>query len=193
MKPDETKTLSVPVAGRLYFGLGRNASYEAAKRGEIPTIKIVSRLRVPIVALELMLAQACRPSPTGPIQQITEAGTQRAKQVQNIHAARKAAEPKSSAAPVAYAAPTNRTPQPPSATPSSIPSVAADREAAVEATLIELGRPGFALPWKRFDDAVHARCGVGAAARGYSHRTIQRVVAEILTRQRGTSKGTSTT
>jgi hypothetical protein len=53
-----SKTLSVPEAGRIYFGLGRNASYAAAKRGEIPTIKIGSRLRVPVMALERMLEEA---------------------------------------------------------------------------------------------------------------------------------------
>jgi hypothetical protein len=36
----EAKTLPVPEAGRKYFGLGRNASYAAAKRGEIPVIQI---------------------------------------------------------------------------------------------------------------------------------------------------------
>jgi hypothetical protein len=35
---DQPKTLSVPEAGRLYFDLARNASYEAARRGEIPTL-----------------------------------------------------------------------------------------------------------------------------------------------------------
>ena len=56
---DQTpKTLSVPEAGRRYFGLGRNTSYAAAQRGEIPVIKIGSRLRVPVVALERMLAEA---------------------------------------------------------------------------------------------------------------------------------------
>jgi hypothetical protein len=52
------KTLSVPEAGRVYFDLGRNASYAAAARGEIPTIRIGSRLRVPVVRLEQMLAEA---------------------------------------------------------------------------------------------------------------------------------------
>ena len=33
------KTLSVPEAGRIYFELGRNASYAAAARGDIPTLK----------------------------------------------------------------------------------------------------------------------------------------------------------
>ena len=55
MGAETAKTLDVPDAGRIYFGLGRNASYEAAKRGEIPTIKIGSRLRVPVIALERML------------------------------------------------------------------------------------------------------------------------------------------
>ena len=52
---DEPKTLTVPEAGRVYFDLGRNASYEAARRGDIPTIKIGRLLRVPVAALERML------------------------------------------------------------------------------------------------------------------------------------------
>ena len=46
------KTLSVPEAGRDYYGLSRNAAYAAAKRGEIPTIRIGKLLRVPVRALE---------------------------------------------------------------------------------------------------------------------------------------------
>jgi hypothetical protein len=56
----ERKTLSVPQAGREYFDLGRNASYEAARRGDIPTIKIGRLLRVPVVSLERILAEAGR-------------------------------------------------------------------------------------------------------------------------------------
>jgi hypothetical protein len=52
------KTLSVPEAGRLYFDLGRGASYEAAKRGDIPTIRIGKVLRVPVQAMERLLDQA---------------------------------------------------------------------------------------------------------------------------------------
>jgi excisionase family DNA binding protein len=52
----ECKTLTVPEAGASYFGLSRGASYEAAKRGEIPTIRIGKLLRVPVRALEEMLA-----------------------------------------------------------------------------------------------------------------------------------------
>jgi hypothetical protein len=38
--------------------LGRNASYDAAERGEIPAIRIGRLLRVPVRALEKMLDQA---------------------------------------------------------------------------------------------------------------------------------------
>jgi len=51
------KTMSVPEAGRV-LGVGRNAAYEAARRGEIPTIKIGRLLRVPVVAMERMLDRA---------------------------------------------------------------------------------------------------------------------------------------
>jgi hypothetical protein len=40
--------LSVPEAGRIYFGLARAASYNAAKRGELPTIRVGRRLVVPV-------------------------------------------------------------------------------------------------------------------------------------------------
>jgi hypothetical protein len=53
---DKPKTISVPEAGRDYFEMSRNASYAAAARGEIPTIKIGKLLRVPVQALEQMLA-----------------------------------------------------------------------------------------------------------------------------------------
>ena len=52
---DTPKTMSVPEAGRIYFGLSRNGSYEAARRGELPTIRIGARLRVPVCRLERML------------------------------------------------------------------------------------------------------------------------------------------
>jgi excisionase family DNA binding protein len=52
---DRPKTLSVPEAGRKYFGLGRGASYMAAANGQLPIIRIGRRIRVPVVALERML------------------------------------------------------------------------------------------------------------------------------------------
>jgi hypothetical protein len=51
-------TISVPEAGKRYFGLSRNGSYDAARRGDIPTIKIGRLLRVPVRALERMLERA---------------------------------------------------------------------------------------------------------------------------------------
>jgi len=57
---DEPKTLTVPEAGRVYFDLGRNASYEPARRGDIPNIRIGRLLRVPVIALERMLEEVRR-------------------------------------------------------------------------------------------------------------------------------------
>ena len=53
-------TISVPEAGRRYFGLSRNGSYLAAARGELPTVRIGRLLRVPV--LERMLDAVGEPS-----------------------------------------------------------------------------------------------------------------------------------
>lgn len=53
--PEVQPTLSVPEAGRLAFGLGYAASYEAAKRGDLPTIRCGRRIYVPTAALRRML------------------------------------------------------------------------------------------------------------------------------------------
>jgi len=63
MAEESPLTISVPEAGRKYFGLSRNGSYDAADRGEIPTIKIGRLLRVPVRALEAMLDRAGRREP----------------------------------------------------------------------------------------------------------------------------------
>ena len=52
---DLPKTITVPDAGREYFGFSRNAAYAAAQRGDIPTIKIGKLLRIPVIALQKML------------------------------------------------------------------------------------------------------------------------------------------
>jgi helix-turn-helix protein len=57
---DSAFTISVPEAGKKYFGLSRNASYAAAVRGQIPTIRIGRSLRVPVKALEEMLDAAAQ-------------------------------------------------------------------------------------------------------------------------------------
>lgn len=54
---DERLVLEVPEAGRM-LGLSRNASYEAAKRGDFPTIKIGKLIRVPKAAFYQMLERA---------------------------------------------------------------------------------------------------------------------------------------
>ncbi len=55
-KTDDEWTMSIPDAGRIYLGLGRNGSYTAVKLGVIPTVKAGKRLRrVPIRVMERMM------------------------------------------------------------------------------------------------------------------------------------------
>lgn len=54
---DKRLVLEVPEAGAM-LGLSRNASYEAAKRGDIPTIRIGKLLRVPKAAFLKFLQDA---------------------------------------------------------------------------------------------------------------------------------------
>jgi len=56
-RPEKPETYSVPEAGRR-VGLGRNAAYEAARRGELPTLRFGRQLRVPRALLEKMLGIA---------------------------------------------------------------------------------------------------------------------------------------
>jgi hypothetical protein len=59
MTADKTPlTITVPEAGKRYFGLGYNSSYAAAHRGDIPTIRIGKLLRVPVRLMEQMLDRA---------------------------------------------------------------------------------------------------------------------------------------
>ncbi|WP_264047954.1 helix-turn-helix domain-containing protein [Methylobacterium flocculans] len=53
----ERRTISVEEAGR-QLGLSRNTAYQAAGRGEIPTIRIGRRMLVPLVAFERLLNQS---------------------------------------------------------------------------------------------------------------------------------------
>ena len=57
MAGDAPFTESVPELGRRLLGLGRQSSYAAAKRGEIPTIKIGGKLRGLSRVLEARLAR----------------------------------------------------------------------------------------------------------------------------------------
>ena len=57
----EPLTMPVPEAGKL-LNLGRDASYAAAKRGDIPVLRFGRNLRVPIAAFKRMLETAEQPS-----------------------------------------------------------------------------------------------------------------------------------
>ena len=48
-------TLPVQTAGHVFFGLARNASYEAAKRGDFETIKIGGKIVVPVAPIATRL------------------------------------------------------------------------------------------------------------------------------------------
>ena len=54
-KRTKKKTLTVPEAAEI-LGIGRSSAYEAARRGEIPTIRIGKLLLVPTAQLDRMLA-----------------------------------------------------------------------------------------------------------------------------------------
>jgi excisionase family DNA binding protein len=53
-KTTEPLTISVPEAGRR-LGIGRNAAYDAARRGELPVLRLGRRLVVPLAALDRKL------------------------------------------------------------------------------------------------------------------------------------------
>lgn len=53
----DKKTLSVAEAAQ-YLGLGRTATYEAVRTGQIPSVRIGRRYLVPVAALERMLESA---------------------------------------------------------------------------------------------------------------------------------------
>ena len=53
--PLERPWLTVAEAGWLAGGLGRSASYDAARRGELPTIRFGRRIVVPTARLRQML------------------------------------------------------------------------------------------------------------------------------------------
>jgi excisionase family DNA binding protein len=46
--------MTVPEAARV-LGIGRDAAYRAAARGELPTLRVGRRILVPVAALERLL------------------------------------------------------------------------------------------------------------------------------------------
>ncbi len=53
-------TISVPEAGKLFFGLGRDASYRAAKDKHFETIKVGGSILVPVAPLAAKLGLQAR-------------------------------------------------------------------------------------------------------------------------------------
>jgi len=60
----ERLVYTVLEAGRL-LGLGRNAAYDAAKRGDIPTLRIGRRLLVPKIPFHRMIELTAQASDLG--------------------------------------------------------------------------------------------------------------------------------
>ena len=60
------KTLSIPKAGHLYFGLSKNGSYDAASRGEIPYIVVGRLKRVSVAKMEQMMLDGVNLAPPHP-------------------------------------------------------------------------------------------------------------------------------
>jgi excisionase family DNA binding protein len=58
---DERDTFGVAEAGEI-LGLSRQAAYDAAKSGDLPTIRVGRRLIVPRIALERLLTSAGHPA-----------------------------------------------------------------------------------------------------------------------------------
>lgn len=55
MQEESRRTFTLSEAAK-QLGIGRNQAYEAAHRGEIPTIRIGKRLLVPRAAFEKLLS-----------------------------------------------------------------------------------------------------------------------------------------
>jgi excisionase family DNA binding protein len=60
----DSMTYTVEEAARL-LGVSRGVAYEAARRGELPTIRLCRRLLVPRIALERMLGMENADGPAG--------------------------------------------------------------------------------------------------------------------------------
>lgn len=56
----DEETMSVPEAGKKFFGLSPNRAYQAALRGDIPSYKVGKRRRVPVAELREKLERATR-------------------------------------------------------------------------------------------------------------------------------------
>ncbi len=55
MKDNVTRLAITVSEAASQLGIGRNTAYEAARRGEIPTVRIGGRILVPVSALDRLL------------------------------------------------------------------------------------------------------------------------------------------
>jgi hypothetical protein len=61
--PKLPETMTIPQAGKHYYGLSKNGSYDAAKAGIIPTVKAGKKIRrVPTRLMEKRLNNADAPT-----------------------------------------------------------------------------------------------------------------------------------
>jgi hypothetical protein len=60
------KTMTIPEAGWIYFGLSKNGSYDAAARGEIPFITMGRLKRVSVAKMEQIMADGVSIVPPTP-------------------------------------------------------------------------------------------------------------------------------
>jgi len=51
-----TETMSIPEAGAKYYGLSKNGSYDAAARGDFPTIPVGRLRKVPVKMMDRIMA-----------------------------------------------------------------------------------------------------------------------------------------
>ena len=57
-------TVSVPMFGRIVYGIGRNAAYDAARRGDFPVCEIGGLKRVPVrIALKAVVGEGADITP----------------------------------------------------------------------------------------------------------------------------------
>ena len=57
------QTLSIPEAGRRYFGLSKNGAYDAAARGEIPFMVVGRLKRVSVARMDAMMLEGVNAAP----------------------------------------------------------------------------------------------------------------------------------
>jgi hypothetical protein len=56
-EPESEWTTSVPEAGRRFFGMSRGAAYAAARKGELPVIRIGGKVLANVRAIERMFEE----------------------------------------------------------------------------------------------------------------------------------------